>query len=490
MKKVGLFIIATGLVSTLHSQYEFSSFTATGRGGATTFVTDYQAVGINPGNLGWQYKFDDKSFAMGMLEMSYSVRSEALNKDGLKSIFRSATGKQEPFTYQQKLDGARDFTGAGFAINMDFSTMGMAYHNEKFGGIAFRMNDRIHSFVRLGGTASDILFLGKTASYFDRYELSDGSTVNAEDFEVNDQTRDSIVRGFASSPQLISQVMAGSQLQLSWTREYNLSYGRKIVDIEDVFQLSAGIGLKYIQGFGLLDIDADENGNLTAYSALTPFFPIDYGNAAALNPSTVTQSGKLPNSVGRGYGLDIGLSAIIAEKLKLGFAITNIGSVTWDGNVYTVQDTVIYDTDNSGLENYNIFTQIAEIASNDGLFKWGGLEEKKVALPTMIRMGASIELGEKVEVGLDVLIPGNTVPGNFAGAIIGFGGDVQLLPFMRISAGFLSSANYGTQIPMGIILGPQSGGYEFGIASRDAYSFFKDKGSTLSMAIGFMRFRF
>ena len=36
-------------------QIENSSFTATGRGAATTFVTDYQALGINPANLGMAF---------------------------------------------------------------------------------------------------------------------------------------------------------------------------------------------------------------------------------------------------------------------------------------------------------------------------------------------------------------------------------------------------------------------------------------------------
>lgn len=490
MKKISLVFLGVTLFSSIYSQYEFSSFTATGRGGATTFVTDYQAVGINPANLGWQYKFDDKKIAFGFLETTFSARSAALDKEGLKNIYQSAMGKTEPFTYDQKVQAAKDFTDAGLAINMDFSTLGFAYHNEKVGGFGFRINDRIQSWVKLGQQASDILFLGYTAPYFDQYTLQNGTTVMASDYQVNDNNIDSIQSGRSLNPQFISKLMKGSELKMSWTREYNLSYGRKIIDLEDKFQLSAGIGLKYIQGFGLIDI-YEENGQIIAYSSLTPAFGIDYGKAAASNPSTVTQgNSKNPVSVGHGFGLDFGLSALIAEKLKLGFAVTNIGSVNWDGNVYTVQDTIFYETDNKGLESYNIFSQLGQFTSNDGLFKWNGLVNKKVQLPTMYRMGASIELGEDVaELGVDVLFPGNTVPGNFEGAIIGFGGDVRLLSFLKISAGFLSGANYGTQIPMGITFGPKSGTYEFGVASRDAYSFFKEKGSTLSLSIGFLRFR-
>jgi hypothetical protein len=43
------------------SQAEMSVYSATGRAGvATTFVTDYQAIGINPANLGFGRVNDSK----------------------------------------------------------------------------------------------------------------------------------------------------------------------------------------------------------------------------------------------------------------------------------------------------------------------------------------------------------------------------------------------------------------------------------------------
>ena len=41
------------LSAAAHAQNELSNFTATGRGGViNTFAQDYQAIGINPANLG------------------------------------------------------------------------------------------------------------------------------------------------------------------------------------------------------------------------------------------------------------------------------------------------------------------------------------------------------------------------------------------------------------------------------------------------------
>lgn len=63
---------------------EGSSFSATGRGGtATSFVTDYQAIGINPANLGFDTDFH---IALGIGEFGYGFYSGALAKDDVRNI--------------------------------------------------------------------------------------------------------------------------------------------------------------------------------------------------------------------------------------------------------------------------------------------------------------------------------------------------------------------------------------------------------------------
>src|SRR5688572_30278163 len=113
---VCLMTLCTPLLAS--SQYEFSTFTSTGRGGATTFATDYQCLGINPANLGWAFKFGDKHCALGGPEFSFSLHSMALAKPELRSLLKEAlSGKYESLTYDQKLNAAQDFTKTGFAMN-------------------------------------------------------------------------------------------------------------------------------------------------------------------------------------------------------------------------------------------------------------------------------------------------------------------------------------------------------------------------------------
>jgi hypothetical protein len=59
-------------------------FNTTGRAAATTFVTDYQAIGINPANLGWTWRHTDKHVAVGVAEGSYSLYSDALTRDDMR----------------------------------------------------------------------------------------------------------------------------------------------------------------------------------------------------------------------------------------------------------------------------------------------------------------------------------------------------------------------------------------------------------------------
>lgn len=491
MKKNITILLAFFATLAVYSQSEYSSFTSTGRGGATTFATDYQAVGINPANLGWTWDFEEKKVAWGLSEFTFSLYSEALSKQELRTMIKETIrGNGDDFTQEEKIQAAKDFTNSGFSFNGDLGSFGIAYTHEKLGGLAFRVNDRIQWNSTFGAQTSDILFLGYNAtSYFDKLIVRDSlgnydTIANVENY----QGLDTVISGFASSPQLISKVMEGTEMKMSWMREYNLSYGKKLFEIDSTFALYAGIGVKFFQGLGYLDIRSD-GSSIDAFSSLSPAFGIDYGTAADFNPSTIKQTGKLPKPVGHGFGFDFGVNAVLFNKLKLGLAVTNIGSMTWDGNVYTVKDTVLYDTQNPGLENYNLFGQMNDFMGENGLFKYQGIASRTVKLPTTLRFGASIKFGKIVELGTDIIVPMNETAANFNKAVIGFGGDIKPLKWMRIQAGFMTGGNYDFQIPIGVTLIAKNGTYEAGIASRDAVTFFSQNGPTLSLAMGFIRWR-
>jgi len=483
MKKAAMLALVGGMtVMTGVGQSELSAWTASGRGVATTFVTDYQAIGINPSNLGWTAKYEEKKVTLGFLEGSYSLYSEALSKPEVKETFIQFGSGSDDLTYAQKVSAAKDFTESGFAINLDFQPIGIALTTENAGGFAAGVRDRVRWYSQLNETTSEILFLGYNAPYFDRTFFT-----NATD-TIATTNPDSINYANTNVPKTFSEILDGSKLTLTWTREYSFSYGVRLADMGGA-QLYGGVGFKYLQGIALMDIRS-ENGSLTAHSALAPGFGVDYGGAPSTNPSGIPDSTGFTN-VGSGFGMDFGLSIIINDNWKIGASITDVGTMNWDGNVYEAQDTIVYGTDNEGLNSLNIFTEIGDFAGDDGFFKWKGLKEIKTKLPTLFRFGTSYRFFDgKLELGADIVLPLNDEAGNLENALIAFGGDVKPMNWLRISAGVSTGGNYGFNMPVGLTIALPSGTWEAGIASRDALTFFTSDSPTLSLATGLLRFRF
>jgi len=221
------------ICSSVTAQYEISSFTSTGRGGATSFVTDYQACGINPANLGWHAEFEDKKFTMGFTEMTYSIHSDALTKDELRAEFRNIIRNQsvEDWTQDEKRMAGQAFANSGLAFNADLGTFGFSYATEKFGGIAFRINDNISMYSQFGEDMSEMLFMGRQSTYFDSLVYLDTNGVQTTIANYDMQDADSlanVVRGIRNIPQRISQIMDGREILASGTGEYILGNGRMI----------------------------------------------------------------------------------------------------------------------------------------------------------------------------------------------------------------------------------------------------------------------
>lgn len=490
-----LFLIALLFNSiNLISQTEFIAYTATGKGVASTFVTDYHALGINPANLGWQ-RYPNKHFTTGTTEFGVSIYSSSLSKQGLRDNLWAVMKSQslDTLTTQQKADAVRDFSGSDFAFNFDNNIFSFAYQSQKFGGIAISVRTRASWNSNFSSQFSNILFNGNQSSYFDSLTYTNGidTSVVANNGSYSDSSGQ-VISGQASVPLNISQLLAGTYLRLSWNREYNIGYGRQLINLDSNLIVYAGVGAKYIQGIAYFDLSTD-NGQLSMVSAMSPGFDINYGLAALNNPSAVVGSAQsfFKNSVGQGWGFDVGTNVLLFKKLHLAASVTNVGQMTYNANVYEAQDTLLVDYSNQGLQDMNITNSVPNLLEEGGLLKLKGRQSYTVKLPGTFRMGASFDIGNIARVGIDMVAPFNQVPGSFNGFAWGIGGDVKLAKgLIYLSTGYTGGGGYDNQLPVGINFVLKGGSYEFGVASRDAITFFSENKPTLSAAMGFARFRF
>lgn len=482
-------VLAAALLGTsapvLLAQNELSAFSSTGRAAATTFVTDYQSVGINPANLGWKWAHEGKSLAFGLAEGSYSVHSDALTRSDLRDRVLSADFR---FTQAEKEEAGRVFANAGVIAQVDVMSIGASFYHEQVGGFAFQVRDRAQFSTRFGARMAQIAFEGYRSDYFDLLVLATGDTVvNYANMSADSLAM--VVLGVATEPQLLGRVLDGTRIGATWYREYNFSYGRHLVR-NDGFELHAGVGLKYLVGIGIIDVRA-ENGSISGFSSLSDVFGIDHERLERRPGARLTTSDLFfPQAAGRGFGVDLGLSALIDGQWKIGAALTNLGSITWDGQVYTVSNGSLVDLASAGLDNYALVDNLADFVTDAGILTWEQGRARKVPLASTARIGVGRQFGRWAEVGADLVLPLNEEPGSLQSALFGVGGDVRPVSWLQLSAGLMTGGGYDTKVPVGITFIAGNGTWEAGIASRDVITYFSEKNPTVSLSIGFLRFRF
>ncbi|MFY7706804.1 MAG: DUF5723 family protein [Flavobacteriales bacterium] len=485
--RIRVLIVAAVLLtqSALYSQTENAAFSITGHGLGTTFSTDYQAIGINPANIDIPSQFEGRRYAMGFTEIGASFFSGILSKSEVrKNLFG---GDFDQLSREEKIGYALDFAEENNSFDLDVMTTGFSFQTNKAGSFAFSVRDRIDYYSKLGPRVSDLLWLGNTSDYFTEYVLSSGDTINAYP-NISPDSLALIVEGLNfDNPLSIGELSRGTSFRFSWIREFNLSYGKRLFSTENV-SVYGGVGVKLLVGQGYMELQND-NGVAEGFSALSPLFDIDYSGIAENNPSTLPDDKKL-KPVGMGFGLDLGATVVVKEKLYLSASVTDLGSMTWDGNVYAVKDVNLTNYTSQGIENLELLEQFEALNGGDGLVEWQGQGSVTTKLPAMMRGGVSFIFNEKLRAGVDIVNSLNSEVGSLEKANIAFGGEFSPVKWMHLSAGYITGGNYLRKIPAGIRFTPGNGKYEVGFASRDLITFFTDNQPTVSIAMGFLRFRF
>jgi hypothetical protein len=459
-----LLILALG--GTAAAQLEFSPFPSAASGFSVTSLTDYQCLSSNPANLAIT---GTKKFHFGILESSFGFYSEPLSRS---QVFNDFFASGSRFDAAQRVEAMDRFTDSRFLLNGSINWLGVSYQNEKAGGFAFSIRDRIFFNLLTNRAVSEILFQGYNADYFDQ--------------KIRDNFGN-ILEGIATQPKKLSELGQGAAADLSWYREFNFGYGHQLLKTSKN-QVNIGIGLKYIQGFAFAQFYVDEatklmTGDISALPIL--------GNLLGDNSlSPVDDTGLVP--VGSGVGFDIGFSGIVGSKFKWGLSIKDIGQVKWTGNVFKANDEPFVDMMSNGIDSYNIFTEASGIdAMTDyELVNTGPITRK---LPMNMRAGVSYIISKVFEVGSEVYYPLiRNAAGDYNFPVISAGVSVKLR-FMEVEAGANYSKYCGMNAPLALLFRPMNSEkflWEIGIGSQDIVGLFQQNNYTLSAALAIVRFGF
>ena len=467
--------------NTAVAQSEASDYARIGHAGfLSSVVTDYQCVGINPANLGFIPRRDvyaystpvtsgsehsRKTFAASLGEGGVSIRSDALSKSGMIDILLQR-GSAVKFTEADKLEAARAFAGKGLRFNVDVMPFGFAYQHESIGGFALSVRERINGTFVLNEQAAKLMFQGRHSDYFDSTALNwRGDTI-----------------GYARNPQKFSKLFDGTILSMSWLREFSLSYGIRVFN-DSCTSLYVGVTPKFLQSYAYLEARVAA-GDLLAQSALSPYFAINYGKATT--PSAIAGTALVP--IGQGYGLDAGITLKYADWTFSG-SIIDIGTITYNGNVFAAGDTVLNGLGSEGFDSYNLFEEAPKITGEGQYFRWEGLMTAKSDLPMRLRFGSSWQQNKRWTYGLDCMVALNSTAGSLQQMLLSGGVDWRPKEWLNIGMGLAHGANMGLTIPSSVMFSVFGGRWQLGLSTLDLRSVFSSVNPVVSAVFGVARIR-
>ncbi len=481
-----VFIALCCNASMLQGQYESSSFTLTGIGATTPFARDYQSLSVNPANLDMETGYDRKT-TLGFFDLTASLHTELLTKEQLFNGFTSKT-RTQPLSFSEQMDKVDELTMKPTVIDADLLTIGASFRSEKIGAFAFTMRERFDFYSRIDRTLTELLWLGNQSSYFDSLivQASSGADSIIARPENFDPSQYNILSAFISSAQALSsqQLLGNTAIGLSWLQEFNFGYGKRIIKNAD-FEFHLGIGAKYLLGQGIIEINGEKK---EAFCALSPL--LNPFETSEQNPSSLPSDASKLKPVGQGFGIDIGGTFLFKQHFIINAAINDIGQMRWDGNLFELGTGKITGFDEVGIETLELNSVLNSFDGLDAILNWKGSESHITRLNTTARLGLGFEELQKFRIGFDVIAPMNDNKANIQQSAINVGIEVSPWPWLHLQTGFSDGGNYGRRMPAGIYFTVGQGAYEMGVATRDVLTYFNNDNPTLSMALGFLRFRF
>lgn len=378
----------------------------------TTSTFGLYALGNNPANL-----FQESAGKIELIipfplpKLSGNVGTNFITIDEYNYFFGTKTVDENGKTIGRYLNDAdknrlKNLFADGGAIisDLQFQLFAVSFKpDNKFGTIAFSIGDVISSNVTF---PKGIIDLGLDGNLPDRV------------YNFND-----------------------TKLKAWWLRKFALSYARSL-NIFPMFQnFSIGISFNMIQGYAYAGIERINTelktgegnaitgkGDYLAHAAFSPDFNVKYNFDSKTTKQDFNFS-LFPTPAGSGFGFDFGLNAKLNEVLSFGFAITDIGSITWNKNVAEYSSNKLFYLDD--LSNQSQRDSLVQALTGKESGKYiSGISTK---LATALRFGASMQLG-KLLLAFDYNQGFNNQPRNSTKPRFSVGAD-WLLGFFALRTG-------------------------------------------------------
>lgn len=459
------------------AQIYFGSPIAASNGGSVTATAkNWEAIEINPANLGWS---ENHTFSLSLANIGLNFADNGLNlaSSSVVNELKHVTS-QDSITQTERTQMYSAVTApGGLNLSATINWAAFSFTLPKVGGFAFSLTDKIYAHIQLSPNAARILD--------DLSGVKDTAQLKA--LAIKDEYL---------LQQTSAQIADGTNAGGYHYRELNIDYGRKIITIPSYTAGAGGASFEHSEF-----LDTSTTGNLTytpieiyAGFGFKPIWGLGSYNAMVTGGENVEQgsyvytSNYLQNifsdmlhANGRGYGVDLGLSATY-KKWAVGFSVTDLGSITWHNNSFQPLalkfppiDSIPSILDNNG-KLFNYF--VSHNASNTG-----GAPDYTTQLPSQFRTGISYKVGRLLTLSSDFVAPLNKVEGNLLNPYYAIGAHVDLFRIIGFGVGYATEKDFGNLVPVGIFVNIFYG-FEVYVGTNDILAYLNTTGHVLSGSAG------
>jgi hypothetical protein len=433
------------------AQTDLGTSFITGKPGATIISRDYEAIGVNPANLGLD---DNNRFSLGIGAVNFNLQAKGIKFKDLISSFsdknNTNNNNNEIINYSNndnknsiKISSPQVtqilnlINNEGINMNTGVTLAGMSLHLGRLGGIGISLRDRV-------------------IMHFSNNNLTEPNL-------------DSLLNAKNAPP--ASWVINGTKANIEYLRELNVAYGVKLPHLLPLLDIYAGFGYRYIAGLGYVNLKSFNNSTILQTSINSS----NYAENITDLLHVPLKSADIFNADGRGSAIDIAANAVLLKKIKFGIAVVNIGSVKWN----SVQQA---NLTNAGIDTLQKHVNtLKDLFNQESLFK--NLPGFTTQLPAECRIGAGIKLTRFLEVGADIAKPLNNPYGYYSQTIMSAGLQLNLFKMFIVNTGISGNRNIGWNLPVGITISTH-GFYDIYFATNDILTYVnKTKNPMFSFAV-------
>ena len=368
------------------------------------------------------------------------------------SLVQWAEGSKE-WTLEERRNVAEQLALSTTHAHAGLRWVGWSRHGRR-GGWGWTIEDRYSASVDPSSALAEFVMLGPASSLYDQVVLTDGTVVGVD--SLSDAQFAMVETGLRDDGALLAlELLDGSAFAVQHVRSYGAGFGMKLIDTRPLV-LAVGASARYLRGTGYYEVNADEQWAFAAFNR-------GFG-AELVAPDATLGSALRP--AGFGLALDLAVRVEVANLWFASLAITDIGSMDWRGERYSLNNPV------STFENWNpldggVFDLLNQGLAPAALFLEATPERRVVNMPTRVTANGGMVVGKSHVIGIELSAPLNDALLRQP-AEIGVGGQTRIGPFICMG-GMRWREGGAVRWPVALIWNRKDRPAQFGLATDDLF---------------------